>query len=85
MALLLLGVAAGLGVIAGAPGQPARMVIRVATNAVLGAGAFLAWNMVAGPERAVAVNGATVGAVGILGLPGFLLVLVARWWVTLGH
>lgn len=82
--LTLLAVAGGLAVVAATRGLLARAMIRAAINGAWGVALFLAWNAAAGPAWAIAVNAATVGTVGALGLPGFLLVLAARWWVSHG-
>ena len=59
--------------------RPLRWVVRAALRVVAGALALYAWNAWAPlPHLTVAVNPLTAGAVGALGVPGFLLVLAVR-------
>jgi pro-sigmaK processing inhibitor BofA len=57
-----------------------RWLVGVVRNALLGAIGFLALNTVLSPVGlVVGVNALTVFIVGILGLPGFVLLYVTRW------
>ncbi len=59
--------------------RPLRWAVRLALRVVVGALSLYAWNAWAPlPHLAVAVNLLTAGAVGALGLPGFLLLLAVR-------
>jgi inhibitor of the pro-sigma K processing machinery len=59
---------------------PIRWGLRLVMNAALGALAFYAWNHWSHlPHLAVGVNPVTAATVGLLGAPGFALVLAVRF------
>jgi inhibitor of the pro-sigma K processing machinery len=58
---------------------PIRWGLRLLMNAALGALGFYAWNRWIGHSHwVVGINPVTAGAVGLLGVPGFMLVLAMK-------
>ena len=59
-----------------------KMIFGVVRNAVLGIMGILAFNIILAPMGlAVGVNIMTVFIVGVLGVPGFLLLYLTQWMV----
>jgi len=59
-----------------------KMVFNLARNAAIGVAGILACNMLLAPMGvAVGVNLMTVFIVGVLGIPGFLLLYLTQWMV----
>jgi len=59
--------------------KPARTLLKLGVNAVAGClGLWAANALLAGTSLAVGANAVTVLTVGILGLPGFLLLFVTK-------
>ena len=62
---------------------PMRWGLRLLINAALGALGFYAWNRWIGQAHwVVGINPVTAGTVGLLGLPGFMLVLAMKILLT---
>ena len=61
--------------------KPLRGIFKIIVNSALGAVMLLLWNIFgAGLNLYIGVNIYTALTVGILGLPGFILLLVMKWF-----
>jgi inhibitor of the pro-sigma K processing machinery len=79
---------AGAGVLTVVSRRAARAVgwlLRAAVNSIVGMAALLLWDRWAGPVHlGIGVNPVTAMAVGVLGAPGFVVLVTLKWLVAHG-
>lgn len=64
---------------------PARWIMRLALNTAMGTGALLVWDHVSPSlHLAVGLNPYTAATVGLLGAPGFVLMLAIKFLLVRG-
>ncbi|MCY0900135.1 MAG: pro-sigmaK processing inhibitor BofA family protein [Firmicutes bacterium] len=63
--------------------SPVRWALRVAMNGLVGLGALWAWDHVFRTHGwAIALNPVTGATIGVLGPPGFILLVLVKMWVV---